>query len=181
MPGEQEPQNELEAVLLGGQSMRAWHDWLSEDSGLVPASRYGVNGAETAYWALACEAIYEDANGEPDSVAQSLDYYQSLAVNDSDDVLSLVRAYYYAIPEPLKPYLDYETENGLNMVQQAALWGLCSRYDVEYQETDYLVYPANSVMMPGWAEGWIGGFQHAAGTEHPTIFVGVSPEGEVHS
>jgi hypothetical protein len=44
-------------------------------------------------------------------------------------------------------------------------------------------------MMPLWAEGWLGGQQHAnpqyarplEPVGKPTLYVGVSPEGDVHS
>lgn len=73
--------------------------------------------------------------------------------------------------------------------QVAALEGLCGRYGVEYSAEHYYVYPVDSSMMAGWAEGWLGGPQHAnpqyqrpaepAGK--PTLYIGVSPEGEAHS
>lgn len=69
--------------------------------------------------------------------------------------------------------------------QRARLQDLCERYGVPFNEGDYLVYSANSSMMAGWAEGWVGGNAHATaergGTEKPTLYVGVSPEGESHS
>lgn len=58
--------------------------------------------------------------------------------------------------------------------QEATLRRLCLGYRVEFLPEHYRVYPADSWMMPGWAEGWIGG-------SPGTIYVGVSPEGEAHS
>jgi len=58
--------------------------------------------------------------------------------------------------------------------QVARLTRLCEAYDVAFDPTHYLVYGANSWMMPGWAEGWVGG-------KPGTIYVGVSPTGESHS
>ena len=74
--------------------------------------------------------------------------------------------------------------------QEIALRGLCARYKVEYDPSHYVITPRhNTIFMPGFAEGWVGGLRHAnpqyakpqepAGP--PTIYVGVSPEGEVHS
>lgn len=74
----------------------------------------------------------------------------------------------------------------MNEAQRKALQDICQRYGVEFREEDYLVFPPTSSMMAGWAEGWVGGEAHArhrAGHILPstTIYVGVSPEGEVHS
>lgn len=76
-----------------------------------------------------------------------------------------------------------------NEAQEAALRRLCEWYNVEYSPEHYYVYPSHAWMMPGYAEGWLGGAHHAnphyAVPEEPrghsTIFVGVSPEGEVSS
>jgi hypothetical protein len=82
-----------------------------------------------------------------------------------------------------------QPERRINAVQEETLRTLCDRYGVQYAAEHYYVYPSDSIMMPGWAEGWVGGPQHAnpdyARPEepvgNPTIFVGVSPEGEAHS
>jgi hypothetical protein len=85
------------------------------------------------------------------------------------------------LPEPEKPRL---TE-----AQEATLRDLCERYRVEYDPDHYHVNPPDSVIAPGYAEGWLGGGHHAnpqymkpyepAG--HPTIYVGVDPEGRANS
>ena len=51
---------------------------------------------------------------------------------------------------------------------------LCRSYGVAFDPSHYLVYPSDSSMMPGWAEGWVGG-------SPGTLYVGVSPEGASHS
>lgn len=183
MECEPQPPDPLDELQLHGRSVRQWHHWLTtdEDTGephgddMVPCSRYGRDGTECAWWALACEAVYVEANGEnsDEDPSAALTYYLGLAVNDHESVLELVRDYWYAIPNELKAYLDYE-ENGLNLPQQAALRSLCERYGVGYDPEHYAVNPDDAWMMPGWAEGWIGGVQ-------TTIYVGVSPEGEVNS
>jgi hypothetical protein len=66
-----------------------------------------------------------------------------------------------------------------NEAQEAKLRQLCDGFRVEYASYHYHVYPDDSWMMPGWCEGWIGG--HDLQAERPTIYVGVSPEGEAHS
>lgn len=170
----------LAEVELHGRPVRQWIEWLSRDGGRVPCSRYGNDSESCSYWAVACEYIYCEANGSDNEPAEALNYYQGLVVNDSSEVLELVLSYFYAIPEPLKEYLDYE-DNGMNMRQQATLYNLCQRYSVKYDAEDYYVYPADQWMMAGWAEGQVGGIDHVAGSEHPTIYVGVSPEGQAHS
>ncbi len=77
----------------------------------------------------------------------------------------------------------------LTEAQEATLRKLCDRYAVEFDPAHYAVYSDTAVMLPGWAEGWIGGSNHAnpdymQPTEpvgKPTLYVGVSPEGEAHS
>lgn len=66
-----------------------------------------------------------------------------------------------------------------NEAQEASLRAICGRYQVEYRDGDYFVYPENAWMMPGWAEGFVGGKEIQA--THPTIYCGVSPEGQVHT
>lgn len=60
--------------------------------------------------------------------------------------------------------------NKMNDVQRNALSNLASRYNVNFDESKFFVYKADSTMMPGWAEGWVG-----------PIYVGCSPTGEIHS
>jgi len=61
--------------------------------------------------------------------------------------------------------------------QYNKLSDLCQRYGVKMNIGDYLVNSPNSSMMPGWAEGWVGGPNQA----QKTIYIGVSPEGDSHS
>jgi hypothetical protein len=58
--------------------------------------------------------------------------------------------------------------------QEQRLRQLCTNYNVEFDPSDYIEYPPDSFMMPGWVEGWVGGVER-------TIYVGVSPEGDSHS
>lgn len=59
--------------------------------------------------------------------------------------------------------------------QKEALIDLCERYGVTFTESDYEVAPFD--LPPGYVAGWVGG----ALTARRTIYVGVSPEGEVSS
>lgn len=64
-----------------------------------------------------------------------------------------------------------ETKNQqMNDKQREALRDLASRYNVDFDESKFFVYKASSTMMPLWAEGWVG-----------PIYVGCSPEGQIHS
>ncbi len=58
----------------------------------------------------------------------------------------------------------------MNDAQRNALRDLASRYNVEFDESNFFVYRADASMMPGWAEGRVG-----------PIYVGCSPEGQIHS
>lgn len=64
--------------------------------------------------------------------------------------------------------------------QELALRRICDRYGCDFRSSDYLVYPADSIMMSGWAEGWVGGYDGVRKSP-ATIYVGVSPEGDVNS
>jgi hypothetical protein len=59
----------------------------------------------------------------------------------------------------------------MNDKQREALKRLCERYKVPFEEENFHTYPADSWMMPLWAEGWIG----------DKVYVGCSPEGDIHS
>lgn len=88
--------------------------------------------------------------------------------------------------EPIEVRETWETANGKHRMttkQRDALWAKCGGYNVEFSETHYFLDPAN-----GRVEGWIGGPEYAArgvGSEvsrgKKTIYVGVSPEGEINS
>lgn len=72
----------------------------------------------------------------------------------------------------------------MTLAQQHALAALCERYHVTFNEADY----APRFDLPaGYVAGWVGGLVHAATTDYgtapgkTTIYVGVSPEGEVSS
>ena len=60
--------------------------------------------------------------------------------------------------------------NKMNDKQREALRNLAFRYNVDFDESKFRVYKQDSTMMPGWAEGWVG-----------PIYVGCSPEGQIHS
>ncbi|SIS12060.1 hypothetical protein [Williamsia sterculiae] len=65
----------------------------------------------------------------------------------------------------------------LNDAQVEALERICARYGVEYDPGHYFIYPPGSVMMSGYAEGWVGGTDYA----HRTLYIGVSPDGRISS
>lgn len=165
------------------RTLRGWHLWLTMDpdterftgEDLVPCSRYGRTGNDCAYWAIACECIYVDANGrnDDDDPREAMDFYMSLAVNDSDEVLDLVRENWHAVPDVLKPYLEYD-EDGLTMSQYVALKSLCHRYGVEFNTSDY---GPQFDLPPDYVAGWIGGIDSKA----RTIYVGCDGEGRVSS
>ena len=68
-----------------------------------------------------------------------------------------------------------ETDH-VTVLQETALSSLCERYNVQYHPEDY----QQTFDLPaGWVAGWVGGA--AVQQTHLTIYVGCSPEGEVHS
>lgn len=77
-----------------------------------------------------------------------------------------------ALPEP---------ELTLNRFQVAALRKICGRYNVEFAAEHYMIFPPDSTFMASWCQGWVGGPEHATGSERPTIYIGVSPAGDIHS
>lgn len=163
----------LDQFELHGRTVNEWLAYLGRDGDLsVPCSRYGRSTSEVAPWAVACEYVYTEANGEnsDESAAEAIEFYMGLAVNDHDDVLTLVREYWYAVPKPLRDLLEYN-EEGLTMAQHVALSGLCQRYNVAFSSEHY----APQFDLPdGYVAGWIGG---APGT----LYVGCSEDGEVSS
>lgn len=85
--------------------------------------------------------------------------------------------------------LHQPERRGPNAAQEIALREACDRYGVQYAAENYYVYPEDSPIMPLWAEGWLGGAQHAnpdyvrpqEPALTPTLCVGVDPEGRIHS
>jgi hypothetical protein len=71
-----------------------------------------------------------------------------------------------------------ESRRRMTNAQRDRLWTMCGNYGVNFNENDYYIDAAT-----GWVEGWIGGRNHAAGygDQKPTIFTGVSMEGESHT
>jgi len=75
---------------------------------------------------------------------------------------------------------------GMTEAQDAALRDLCARYGVDFAPSHYT---PKFDLPPNWVAGWVGGPRHAnpsyANPEQPagapTLFVGVSPGGEVSS
>lgn len=194
MSGNLPPQPEtLESVTLNGRSLQAWHDWLTTDretelrtgSLLVPCSRYGRNGRECAWFALAAQAVVVDDLADDDPEA-SLEHLMGLVVNDHDDIAGLLAEHYHAVPEPLRQMIgDHADVIGLvagpeqqdprmTRPQELALIQLCGRFGVEFKAEDYIVYPDTSPIMPGYAEGWLGGV-------NTTLFVGCDRDGRISS
>jgi hypothetical protein len=67
-------------------------------------------------------------------------------------------------------------EHQLTLLQEASLSAICERYHVEYHP---LHYRPSFDLPEGYVAGWVGGVEIQA--EHPTIYVGCSPEGIISS
>lgn len=74
---------------------------------------------------------------------------------------------------------DYELPSWqaqhLTVAQRDKLQVLCDRFHVRFDPTHYRVFPNDSFMYAGFAEGRIGG------PDCDTIFIGVEPNGDSHS
>ena len=66
----------------------------------------------------------------------------------------------------------------MTQAQHDALRNLCHRYHVAFDEADY---SPQFDLPAGYFAGWVGGIRGHQGPNGPTIYVGVSPEGEVSS
>jgi hypothetical protein len=62
----------------------------------------------------------------------------------------------------------------LTLLQETALYALCERYHVPYDPSHYR---PTFDLPDGYVAGWVGGPEYMA----RTIYVGCSPEGEIHS
>lgn len=176
MSEQEPPQDPLEDIELHGRSVRQWMTYLEREGDLrVPASRYGRTTSDCSPWAVACEFIYCEANGESEYPNEAVEYYMGLVVNDDASVLELVLDYWHDVPDALKEHLDYY-DGDCNLFQQAALRGLCRRYNVAFVAEHYR---PQFDLPDDWVAGFIGGW--AIQKEHPTLYVGCSPEGEIHS
>jgi hypothetical protein len=112
-------QNELDTYTLGGQSLRAWHQFLTTDqytgepSGHLetPGSRYGRNGEQCAWWAIAGYAAYSYATDDDHEPAQSMAHFMGMAVNDVPLLAELVHDFRWVVPDELDGMLDWERAN----------------------------------------------------------------------
>lgn len=66
----------------------------------------------------------------------------------------------------------------LTSEQDASLRNICERYYVAYDPNHYQHRPIDA-LPEGYVSGWVGG-QEIQKT-HPTIYIGVSPEGHISS
>jgi hypothetical protein len=78
-----------------------------------------------------------------------------------------------------KPQESADGTRRMSQAQRNRLWIMCGNYNVPFREDNYYIDGY------GYACGWIGGNEHATadrgGTKKPTIYTGVSPEGESHT
>ena len=66
----------------------------------------------------------------------------------------------------------------LTIEQDGALRGICERYRVAYNPEHYQ-HRSLDALPEGCVSGWVGGYEIQK--EHPTIYVGASPEGRISS
>jgi hypothetical protein len=119
--------SQLEVLSFHGRSLSAWHRWLTTDQDTgehngylrVPCSRYGSNGDDCAWWAIAAEVVFIEANGEDDEPEDALDFLMCLAVNDHASVARNVRDYWQLIPEDLRAQLGVDYNEVKEMAYDA--------------------------------------------------------------
>lgn len=90
----------------------------------------------------------------------------------------------YQISEVRETWATADNRPRMTTKQRDALWELCGRYNKPFRESDYVLHERPSAFSPGvgWVEGWIGGpMFNGHNNQGKTIYVGISPEGEVHS
>jgi hypothetical protein len=95
----------------------------------------------------------------------------------SDEVIKVAAERLAGFKTELLNEFDEPDGKRLTKAQRDRLQELCISYKVKFREDDYPLFPLDAFMMPGWAEGWIGG-KECVGS---TLYVGVSPTGESHS
>lgn len=66
----------------------------------------------------------------------------------------------------------------LTIEQDGALRGICERYYVAYDPSHYIYRPMDA-LPEGYVSGFVGGPDIQK--EHPTIYIGVSPDGRISS
>lgn len=98
------------------------------------------------------------------------------------------RSQYPEIPDPGRRKITeiVSVEGRMTMAQREKLWELCGRYQVPFRESDYDgPFKGEAFFdkdLKGWIEGWVGGPLHNGHNNmKKTIYVGVDPEGNVHS
>lgn len=64
----------------------------------------------------------------------------------------------------------------LTIEQDGALRNICARYSVQYDPNHY---QPTCDLPEGYVAGWVGDWQIQK--EHPTIYIGCSPEGRISS
>jgi hypothetical protein len=73
-----------------------------------PASRYGRTADDAAGGAIAAQAAFSYATGQDSDLAQSMEYFMSLAVNDEPSIATLVKGFRWVVPGELDGMLDWE-------------------------------------------------------------------------
>lgn len=72
-----------------------------------------------------------------------------------------------------------KSDHPLTLLQETALYAICARYNVEYNPDHYHPTGILDGLPEGYYAGWVGGWQIQK--THPTLYIGVSPEGRISS
>lgn len=105
-----------QAVILD-RTAEEWHTQLTtnedgESTGhlATPASRYGRNSQECAWYAVAALAAYSADAHEPEGADAFLEYVMRRVVNDDEEVATFLREHQERIPEEVRQLINIQEE-----------------------------------------------------------------------
>lgn len=100
-------EGELEPKLFG-KTAEQWHAQLTGDNLDVPASRYGRNASEVAWWAVASLYIFDAYTGEPQDMEHYAEEAMSQVVNDHESFEHFVKAHPEYVPASVRAHLTID-------------------------------------------------------------------------
>lgn len=100
-------EGELEPKLFG-KTAEQWHAQLTGDNLDVPASRYGRNASEVAWWAVASLYIFEAYRGEPQDMEHYAENAMADVVNNHESYEHFVKAHPEYVPASVRAHLTID-------------------------------------------------------------------------
>jgi len=102
--------NHFEQQLVFGKSASDWHAQLTGDNLEVPASRYGRNASEVAWWAVASLYVYSAFYGEQEDAEGYAENAMSMVVNDHESIVHFIREHKHYVPKEVVDELRVDGE-----------------------------------------------------------------------